>query len=229
MNMTTIRNVYIVDDDDSVRTSLLHLVAMLPHRQVRAFSSGDEFLEHAEGLGPGCVVLDLQMPGMSGIGVLEALAHMRERFAAVVLTGEGDIGLAVQAMKLGAVDFIEKPCNHVRLLDAIKIALERQAETLHSGNRRSHARAKIEALSVRERDVLIGLMNGQSNKAMAHDLGISPRTVEIYRAKLMEKLEVRGLSEALGLAFTAGFPPDYDAVQHSARSAAPSEQELDSP
>lgn len=206
--MTQLRKVYIVDDDQSVRTSLVHLLSMLPDSDIESFASGDLFLAKMADLEPGCLVLDLQMPGASGISVLEALRSTDERFRTVVLTGEGDVGLAVQAMKLGASDFLEKPCSHVRLLDAVELALTQQAEQLASETRRTIAQAKIDSLSQRERDVLVGLINGHSNKLMAHELGISPRTVEIYRAKLMEKMEVRSLSEVLTIAFAAGLYPE---------------------
>ena len=202
------RHLYIVDDDEAVRASLLRLLSILPRVAVRSFASGDEFLAKARHLEPGCLLLDLHMPGTSGIGVLDALTPIAERFATVVLTGEGDVGMAVQAMKLGAFDFLEKPCNHMRLIEAIELAIARQQETIRDVTRRAKAVAKINSLSLRERDVLIGLMEGQANKIIAHDLGISPRTVEIYRAKLMEKLNVRSLPEALGIAFAAGLYVD---------------------
>jgi len=202
------RNIFIVDDDDSVRMSLMHLLRLRPDHVLRDFASGDAFLAEAPKLPAGCLLLDLQMPGTSGIGVLEALAAYSGRFGPVVLTGEGDVSLAVQAMKLGALDFLEKPCNHMRLFEAIDLAFARQAQSQHAATRRSQAIAKINSLSLRERDVLIGLMDGRSNKLIAHDLGISPRTIEIYRAKLMEKLNVRSLSEALGIAFAAGLYPE---------------------
>lgn len=206
--MTATRNIFIVDDDHSVRNSLVHLLTLLPNAHVESFASGDLFLAKAANLEPGCLVLDLQMPGASGIAVLDALRDLNGRFKAVVLTGEGDVGLAVQAMKLGAFDFLEKPCSHVRLLDTVELALSQQAEKLASDTRRSTAQGKIDSLSQRERDVLMGLINGHSNKLIAHELGISPRTVEIYRAKLMEKMDVRSLSEVLNIAFAAGLYPE---------------------
>ncbi|OAN52590.1 MULTISPECIES: response regulator transcription factor [unclassified Sphingobium] len=198
------RQIFIVDDDDSVRLSLVQLLSILPDHQVHSFASGDVFLAAAARLDPGCLLLDLHMPGTPGIGVLEAIGPIAERFATIVLTGESDVGTAVQAMKLGAFDFLEKPCDHVRLIAAIESAFSRQAKSIQAVTRRAQALAKINSLSLRERDVLIGLIEGHSNKVIAHDLGISPRTIEIYRAKLMEKLHVRSLSEALGIAFAAG-------------------------
>ena len=204
----TVRNIFVVDDDDSVRTSLMHLLRLRPDHHPHEFPSGDAFLAEAPNLPSGCLLLDLHMPGTSGIGVLEALAPHAGRFGTVVLTGEGDIGLTVRAMKLGAQDFLEKPCNHVRLFEAIDMAFAQQAHSQRAITRRSQAIAKINSLSQRERDVLTGLMDGRANKVIAHDLGISPRTIEIYRAKLMEKFDVRTLSEALGIAFAAGLYPD---------------------
>lgn len=204
--MTT-RHIYIVDDDDCVRTSLIHLLSILPDHQIRSFASGNHFLAEAAHLEPGCLLLDLQMPGTSGIGVLQEMAPLPARFGTIVLTGEGDVSIAVQAMKLGAFDFLEKPCSHTRMLEAIELAFARQAESFQAATHRSQALAKINSLSLRESDVLIGLMSGHSNKVIARDLGISPRTIEIYRAKLMEKLKAHSLSEALGIAFAAGLYP----------------------
>ncbi|NWK98911.1 DNA-binding response regulator [Sphingobium lactosutens] len=204
----TARQIFIVDDDNSVRTSLVHLLSILPDHRIHSFASGDAFLTAADRLGSGCLLLDLHMPGTTGIGVLEALAPIADRFETIVLTGEGEVGTAVQAMKLGAFDFLEKPCNHLRLLETIDMAFAKQAASYRTVTRRAQALAKINSLSLRERDVLIGLMEGHSNKVIAHDLGISPRTIEIYRAKLMEKLNVRSLSEALGIAFAAGLYSD---------------------
>lgn len=199
-----IRNIFIVDDDDSIRTSLAHLLSTVPNHLIHCFASGDNFLSAAGNLDPGCLLLDMHMPGTSGIGVLEALVPMAERFGTVVLTGKGDVSMAVQAMKLGAQDFLEKPCNYVLLLEAIDQVFPRLKASIRAVTHRTQALGKIHSLSARERDVLIGLMNGHSNKVIAHNLRISPRTIEIYRAKLMEKLNVRSLAEALGIAFTAG-------------------------
>lgn len=204
----TIRRIFIVDDDDAVRTSLIRLLSILPETEVRGFASGDAFLEAAEDIEPGCVLLDLHMPGTSGLGVLESIRAQASRFTTIVLTGEGELSLAVQAMKLGAFDFLEKPCDTHKLISVIDEACAQQAETLHVVLRRARAQDKINLLSLREHDVLMGLMTGLSNKAIAHSLGISPRTVEIYRAKLMEKLDANSLSEALTIAFASGLYPE---------------------
>lgn len=205
--MTMTSNIYVVDDDDLVRGSLQSLLSVRHNQVVRGFPSGDAFLAAVDTLEPGCLLLDLHMPGASGIDVLKAIAHDHPKFVAVVLTGGGDVSLAVQAMKAGAVDFIEKPCEHMALIQAVDTALSRLAHSSLQAERAETAAAKLASLSARERDVLTGLIEGRSNKVIAFELDISPRTVEIYRAKLMEKLEVRSLSEALAIAFAAGLFP----------------------
>lgn len=201
------RRIYIVDDDYAVRTSLEYLLSLVADSHITCFESGDAFLEAASRLDPGCLLLDLHMPGTPGLQVLSAIGSAPDRFVPIVLTGEGDVSVAVQAMKLGAADFIEKPCDHLKLIAALDAAFSYQAATRAATQRKEQAIAMLEQLSPRERDVLKGLIEGQSNKVIAHDLDISPRTVEIYRAKLMEKLGVRSLSEALRIAFAAGLLP----------------------
>jgi len=202
------RSIYIVDDDDAVRASLHSLLSVRSDLVVRGYRSGDAFLDDAPELDPGVVLLDFHMPGASGLDVLEALDG-KGRFVSVVLTGQGNVGLAVQAMKAGALDFIEKPYEAEVLMQLIDHAFARLEESSHEAARLNAAQAKIARLSPRETDVLKGLIEGRSNKVIAYELDISPRTVEIYRANLMEKLEVRSLSEALRIAFAAGlFPKD---------------------
>ncbi|WP_395391330.1 response regulator [Novosphingobium sp. BL-8A] len=201
------RRIYIVDDDYAVRTSLEYLLSLIVDSRITCFESGDAFLEVAPTLDPGCLLLDLHMPGTPGLQVLAAIGDAPSRFVPIVLTGEGDVSVAVQAMKLGAADFIEKPCDHLKLIAALEAAFSHQAASRAAAQRKEQAITMLEQLSPRERDVLMGLIDGQSNKVIAHDLDISPRTVEIYRAKLMEKLGVRSLSEALRIAFSAGLVP----------------------
>lgn len=200
------RTIYIVDDDDAVRASLHSLLSVRSDLVVRGFRSGDAFLEDADELDPGVLLLDFHMPGATGLDVLEALDG-KGRFVPVVLTGQGNVGLAVQAMKAGALDFLEKPYEADVLMQVIDNAFARLEENSHERARLSAAEAKIAKLSPRETDVLKGLIEGRSNKIIAYELDISPRTVEIYRANLMEKLEVRSLSEALRIAFAAGLFP----------------------
>ncbi len=202
------RNIYLVDDDDAVRASLHSLLSLQSDLVVRSFRSGDRFLEDAAALDSGVLLLDFHMPGASGIDVLNALLETDSRkFASVILTGEGNVGLAVQAMKAGALDFIEKPYEAETLLGTIDAAFSRLAHDSASAAHADQARAKIEGLSPRERDVLMGLIEGRANKVIAYELDISSRTVEIYRANLMTKLGVRSLPEALRIAFAAGLIP----------------------
>jgi two-component system response regulator FixJ len=146
------------------------------------------------------------MPGASGLDVLHVVGQ-RANFASVILTGQGNVGLAVQAMKAGALDFIEKPYEADQLMQVIDTAFSRLEQNSEAAARVDTAKSKIAKLSPRECDVLMGLIEGRSNKVIAYELDISPRTVEIYRANLMEKLEVRSLSEALRVAFAAGLIP----------------------
>ncbi|WP_294258307.1 response regulator [uncultured Sphingomonas sp.] len=200
------RTIYIVDDDDAVRASLHSLLSVRPDLIVRGYRSGDAFLEQEAELDPGVVLLDFHMPGSSGLDVLLKLDRS-PKFVPIVLTGQGNVGLAVQAMKAGALDFIEKPYEAEFLLKVIDQAFSKLEEDGEAAARTATAEAKIAKLSPRETDVLKGLIEGRSNKIIAYELDISPRTVEIYRANLMEKLEVRSLSEALRIAFAAGLFP----------------------
>ncbi len=202
------RQVFIVDDDDPVRASLQSLLALQPNLLVRGFRSGDAFLSALPELDPGVILLDVHMPGASGLDVLRVLHAQAPRFVPIIVTGQGNIAMAVEAMKAGALDFIEKPYDHVSLLDVVGNAFAKLEETGANAVRADQARAKLAALSARETDVLMGLIAGRAKKVIAYELDISPRTVEIYRANLMTKLGVRSLSEALRIAFSAGVVPD---------------------
>jgi two-component system response regulator FixJ len=199
------RSIYVVDDDDAVRASLHSLLSVQTDLMIHSYRSGDAFLEEAGELDPGVLLLDFHMPGASGLDVLQAID--RTNFASIILTGQGNVTLAVQAMKAGALDFIEKPYEAEQLMQVIGTAFSRLDQDSGAMARVDLARAKIAKLSPRECDVLMGLIEGRSNKVIAFELDISPRTVEIYRANLMEKLEVRSLSEALRVAFAAGLFP----------------------
>lgn len=200
------RTIYIVDDDDAVRASLHSLLSVQPGLIVRSFRSGDAFLEDVGDLDPGVLLLDFHMPGSTGLDVMKTLDGSG-KFVPIVLTGQGNVNLAVQAMKEGALDFIEKPYEAELLMQVIENAFSRLEHDSEASARVGQAEAKIAKLSPRETDVLKGLIEGRSNKIIAYELDISPRTVEIYRANLMEKLEVRSLSEALRIAFAAGLFP----------------------
>jgi len=201
------RTVYIVDDDDAVRASLHTLLSIRNDLLIRSYRSGDAFLQEVSDLDPGVVLLDFHMPGATGLDVLNAL-NKNPKFVAIVLTGQGNVGLAVQAMKAGALDFVEKPYEAEVLMQLVDAAFARLEQGSEAAARVNAAEAKIAKLSPRETDVLKGLIEGRSNKIIAFELDISPRTVEIYRANLMEKLEVRSLSEALRIAFAAGLFPN---------------------
>ncbi len=197
------RLIHLIDDDDAVRRSASFLLKTSGFA-VETWSSGVDFLRASKQVSAGCILLDVRMPEMDGLEVQRELNARGVAMPVIVLTGHGDIATAVQAMKEGAVDFLEKPFERDALLRAIDAAFTRldQAGTLAMAER--DARVRIAALTPREQDVLRGLVRGHPNKTIAYDLGISPRTVEVHRANLMSKLEVRSLSEALRLAFGAG-------------------------
>ncbi|MCR5869313.1 MULTISPECIES: response regulator transcription factor [unclassified Sphingomonas] len=197
------QSVYIVDDDQAVRQSLHGLLSERPNLVIRVFASGDAFLDNIEPSDGGVLLLDFQMPGRNGIEVMRELQDRTAKFLTIMLTGQGDISLAVQAMKAGATDFLEKPYDPHHLLNLLDEAFARFSETSGIAERREQARERIARLSPREHEVLMGLIEGRPNKVIAHQLDLSPRTVEIYRANMMEKLDVSSLSEALRLAYAA--------------------------
>jgi two-component system response regulator FixJ len=202
------RSIYIIDDDDELRISLHRLLSLRSDVVIRSFASGDAFLAGAEELDPGVLLLDMNMPGSSGFDVLRAIRD-HQRFLAIILTGQGSIEVATKSMKAGAFDFLEKPYNYQALTEVMEGAFEKLEQESAAAARVEQARQLVGQLSARETDVLKGLIEGHANKVIAHDLQISPRTVEIYRANLMAKLKVRSLSEALKIAFAAGlFPQD---------------------
>jgi two-component system, LuxR family, response regulator FixJ len=194
--------VHIVDDDDAVRRSAAF---MLKHAGylVESYVSGVEFLKQAKDAARGCVLLDVRMPEMDGLEVQQEMAARGIDMPVVILTGHGDVGVAVKAMRAGAVNFIEKPYEKEALLQAIEEAYQRLDRKHDKAMKASEAKVRLASLTGRERDVLNGLVAGFPNKTIAYDLGISPRTVEIYRANMMEKLRARSLSEALRIAFVA--------------------------
>jgi two-component system response regulator FixJ len=199
--------VHVIDDDESVRHALAFLLAT-SGMAVRVHESGTAFLETLEGLQGGCIVTDIRMPEMTGLELVRRLNELQAGLPVVVMTGHGDVPLAVEAMKAGAVDFIEKPFDDAVLLTAIQSALGRYEE---QGRRESEAvqiAAKVNALSVRERQVLEGLIAGSPNKTIAYDLEISPRTVEIHRANVMTKMGAGSLSDLVRMALLAGLIPE---------------------
>lgn len=197
------RIVYLVDDDEAVRRSAGFMLKTSGFK-VNSYASGVELLKESRDLSPGCILLDVRMPDIDGLQVQEALRERGIGFPVIVMTGHGDVNVAVQAMKAGAVDFIEKPFEKAVLLSALDEGFARIEQSGRSLARAEEAQVRLKALTPRETDVLEGLVRGHPNKTIAYDLDISPRTVEIHRANLMSKLGVASLSEALRIAFAAG-------------------------
>jgi two-component system response regulator FixJ len=195
--------VHLVDDDEAIRRSASFMLKTSGYL-VQTYETGVALLKAVRTLEPGCILLDIRMPEMDGLEVQKALREAGCLLPVVIMTGHGDVTVAVQAMKAGAVDFIEKPFEKTTLLSALRTAEARLKRAAEASDRGAEARDRLNALTPRERDVLTGLVEGLPNKTIAYDLGISPRTVEIHRANLMDKLEVRSLSEALRIAFAAG-------------------------
>jgi len=197
------RLIHIVDDEEAIRRSASFMLKTSGF-DVQTWPSGVAFLKEARSASPGCILLDVRMPEMDGLEVQQALIEHGVAMPVIVLTGHGDISIAVRAMKAGAVDFLEKPFEKARLLDAIEEAFARLEDVAGRADRAQDAAVAIASLTAREREVLEGLAQGLPNKTIAYDLDISSRTVEVHRANLMSKLNVRSLSEALRIAFAAG-------------------------
>jgi two-component system response regulator FixJ len=192
--------VYVIDDDEAVRDSIAFLLesADIP---VRTYDSAKAFLA-AEDRPAGCVVTDVRMPEMTGIDLARRLQEAGSREPVIVITGHADVPLAIEAMRAGVVDFIEKPFDDEALLTAIRRGLERAGAASSADAERRELAARYDRLSARERDVLNGLVQGHANKVIAYDLSISPRTVEVYRANLMSKMQAGSLSELVRMALT---------------------------
>lgn len=203
------QHIHLVDDDEAIHRSAGFLLKTSGF-DVTAYHSGLDLLKAAASLEPGCILLDIRMPGMDGLEVQQALKGKGVTLPIIIMTGHGDVGLAVRAMKTGAIDFIEKPFEKAVLLSAIEQGFERLRREQSGQELASNAAVRLQSLTPREREVLDGLAKGLPNKTIAYDLGISPRTVEIHRANLMTKLGVRSLSEALRIAFAAQEPPSRD-------------------
>ena len=198
-----LQNLYVVDDDPAVRASLVRMVSRQPDYLVRSFASGDAFLERFHHLEPGLVLLDFQMKGANGIEVLNAVRALADRFVVVMLTAHGAVRRSVDAMKAGAYDFLEKPYDPATLMACLDKGFTKLEGLCAEASGRGAVLARLALLSPRETEVLAGLAAGESNKQIAWGLKISPRTVEIYRANLMKKLNAHSLSETLKFAFVA--------------------------
>jgi two-component system response regulator FixJ len=201
--MTNEGFVHVIDDDLAVRDSLKFLLeaAQLP---VRTYESAADFLKALPDVKTGCVITDVRMPDVSGIELLRHVRSTVHSLPVIVITGHGDIPLAVEAMKIGAIDFFEKPFDDDAFLAAVRLALKRKEREEKQESDRAELHGRIAALSARERQVLEGLVAGQANKIIAFNLKISPRTVEIYRANVMTKMQAKSLSELVRMALIAG-------------------------
>ena len=195
--------VHVIDDDVAVRQSLAFLLSTEGFA-VRVYDSAVAFLKGLQQAQAGCVVTDIRMPDMSGLELQRHLREIKSGFPVIVITGHGDVPLAVEAMKAGAVDFIEKPFEDEALLSAIRVALSRNVKDSERLARVAAIRERLKLLSQREREVLGGLVAGKPNKVIAHDLGISARTVEVYRANVMTKMQADSLSELVRIALLDG-------------------------
>jgi two-component system, LuxR family, response regulator FixJ len=199
--------VYVIDDDDAMRDSLSFLLESAGF-DVTLFDRALNFLDASAGLEFGCVVSDVRMPGLDGIEFLKRMKSQHGAFPIIIMTGHGDVPLAVEAMKLGAVDFLEKPFEDDRLITMIEMAIRQAEPAAKSEALTQDVVARIATLSPRERQVMEGLIAGLSNKLIARDYDISPRTIEVYRANVMTKMQANSLSELVRLAMRGGLLND---------------------
>lgn len=194
--------VHIVDDEEPVRKSLAFMLT-IEGFTVRMHESATAFLSAAPGLRSSVLITDLRMPDISGVDLLRRLAGLPQRIPSIVITGHGDVPMAVEAMKAGALDFIEKPFADDVLIEAVKRAAGEISESPEGGMDVAHTRSRFEALTEREKQVLRGVVAGLANKSIAYDLDISPRTVEVHRASVMTKMQARSLPELVRMALAA--------------------------
>jgi two-component system, LuxR family, response regulator FixJ len=195
--------VHVIDDDEAVRESLAFMLGTAGIN-VQTYESATAFLNVASSVRAGCVITDVRMPELSGIDLLRRLQELKCAVPVIVITGHGDVPLAVEAMKIGAADFLEKPFDDEVLLSSVRSALDRHDQDSKRQAERTEIEARLATLSNREREVLEGLVAGLANKQIAFDHGISPRTVEIYRANLMTKMQAASLSDLVRMALVAG-------------------------
>ncbi|MCP3373653.1 response regulator FixJ [Bradyrhizobium cajani] len=205
--MTTKGTVYVIDDDEAMRDSLNFLLDSSGYK-VTLFDTAQGFLDTLPGLAFGCVVSDVRMPGLDGIELLKRMKAQNSPFPILIMTGHGDVPLAVEAMKLGAVDFLEKPFEDDRLITMIETAIRQAEPAAKSDAIAQDVAARVASLSPRERQVMEGLIAGLSNKLIAREYDISPRTIEVYRANVMTKMQAGSLSELVRLAMRAGMLKD---------------------
>lgn len=197
--------VHVIDDDPAARDSLEFLIDCAGLR-VRSYDSALAFLDAVPGMEHGCIVTDVRMPGMSGVELIGRLKALGVSDPVIVITGHADVPMAIHAMKQGVADFIEKPFSDETILEAIRAALARHSDQAEEQAERARVRGRLATLSQREREVLDGLVEGKANKVIAFDLAISARTVEVYRANLMAKMQAGSLSELVRMAMLARLP-----------------------
>ena len=197
------QTIFIVDDDAAIRDSLRMMLEVAGYT-VRDFASAQSFLSDAD-LQGGCLIVDIRMPGMGGLELQEELVRRKANVPVIVITGHGDVPLAVRAMRAGAMDFVEKPFDSERMLQSVADALEAGQRAQSRAAEAKAARDLLDLLTPREREILDQLVKGHANKVVAHQLGISPRTVEIHRASIMEKLHARNLSHVVRTALAASW------------------------
>lgn len=195
--------VYIVDDDEAVRKSL-QLLFRTVGIDAAGFESGDEFLEQFDAAMEGAVVLDIRMPGLSGLEVQKQLDERGNTMPIIFITGHGDVPMAVEAMRLGAFDFVQKPFRDQEIMDRVSQALSKNEEDKEKSELKRELERRYESLTPREREVMACVVNGQANKVIAMDRDVSQRTIEIHRARVMEKMEARSLAELVRMAMLIG-------------------------
>lgn len=201
--------VFIVDDDDGLRDSLRALLESAGFR-VQDFPRASAFLDFYDASHEGCLIADVRMPDMDGLALQEELGRRKIELPIIIMTGDADVPLAVRAMRAGALDFIEKPFDDEAFLTSVRRALEIGRETRGQATLLQESRERVAGLTPRERDVLELLVAGHPNKVIAFKLGISPRTVEVHRGRLMEKMQARGLSDLVRAALSAGISAPKD-------------------
>ncbi|MDH3281801.1 MAG: response regulator [Gammaproteobacteria bacterium] len=192
------RTVYVVDDDAAVRSAIGMLMRSVGHRPLM-FGSAAEFLDNYDPSAQGCVVLDVRMPGMSGLDVQDRLNRLGAKIPIIFVTGHGDVPMAVQAMRNGAEEFLQKPFRDQDLIDRVNQALDKCAAQAASQSEEREVLSRIEALTAREKEILHLIVTGHANKVIAADLGLSARTVEVHRANIMDKMQVQSLAELVRL------------------------------
>ena len=197
------RTVHVIDDDDAARDALTFLLGADDY-SVRGFGSAQAFLDAIPSLQAGCVITDVRMPDIDGLELLRRLKSSEIKWPVIVITGHGDVPLAVEAIKSGAQDFIEKPYEGAVLLEAVPVALAVHSTDVRKETERGETDERLATLTARERQVMLGLVAGQPNKMIAYDLGISARTVEIYRANVMTKMQAKSLSHLVRMVLPAG-------------------------